>query len=294
MTVVQERLEGATIELAASAAGVGPAGGSQRPVKTPRWRRMIAPLALFAVIVAGWEGLSLLVRGGRAFLVPSPWSVLTKGLLARDAYTQILPSFLRTAELAGIGLVVAIALGMAVGAVLYRFRWLERASFPYLVALQAVPVLAVAPLMAVAFGYSFFAKGIIVVMIAFFPIPTSFLLGLRSVDQGLDDMFRLHQVGWITRFRKLAFPNALPNLLTGFRISAGLAVVGAIVGEEFFQYGSPGLGMRLLQYLDQVEYHRLYGCLILSSILGVAFFTFFTWLSRRALGSWHESVQTDR
>jgi NitT/TauT family transport system permease protein len=294
MTVVQERLEGATIEPEASPAAAGPAGRTPRRAKTPRWQRLIAPLALFAVIVAGWEGLSLLVRGGRAFLVPSPWSVLTKGLLARDAYTQILPSFLRTAELAGIGLVVAIALGMAVGAVLYRFRWLERASFPYLVALQAVPVLAVAPLMAVAFGYSFFAKGIIVVMIAFFPIPTSFLLGLRSVDQGLDDMFRLHQVGWITRFRKLAFPNALPNLLTGFRISAGLAVVGAIVGEEFFQYGSPGLGMRLLQYLDQVEYHRLYGCLILSSILGVAFFMFFTWLSRKALGSWHESVQTDR
>lgn len=256
-----------------------------------RWRRIAGPLGLLVLVIAAWELLSLSMHGGRAFLVPSPWSVLTKGLLARDAYSEILPSFVRTLELAAIGLGIAVALGMLVGAVLYRFGWLERASYPYLVAMQAIPVLAIAPLMAVAFGYSFFAKEVIVVMIAFFPIPTSFLLGLRSVDPGMEDVFRMHHTSWRTKFRKLALPNALPNLLTGCRISAGLAVIGAIVGEEFFQYGAPGLGMRFIQYLDQVEYHRLYGCLIVSSIMGVLFYSFFTWLARRLLGSWHESVQ---
>ncbi len=287
MTLLEERHD----QPAPVAPPQPPAAGSACPPARFPVRRLVAPLLLFVVVVACWEGLSRSMHGSRAYLVPSPWSVLTKGLLAHDAYSQILPAFGRTAELATTGLLVAIALGLAVGALLYRFHWLERASFPYLVALQAIPVLAVAPMMAVAFGYSFFAKAVIVVMIAFFPIPTSFLLGLHSVDQGMDDMFRLHQASWATRFRKLAFPNALPNLLTGFRISAGLAVVGAIVGEEFFQYGQPGLGMRLLQYLNQVEYHRLYGCLILSSILGMAFYGFFTWLSQRVLRSWHESAQ---
>lgn len=265
------------------------------PRKRRGWlRRFGPPVAFFAVIIAGWEGLSLHMHGSRSFLVPSPWAVLTKGLLAHSAYSQILPSFVRTSILAAVGLLVAMVIGMLVATLMYRFRWLEQASYPYLVALQAVPILAVAPLMAVAFGYSYFSKGVVVVLLAFFPIPTSFLLGLRSVDKGMEDMFRLSHAGWLTRFFKLAVPNALPNLLAGFRISAGLAVIGAIVGEEFFQSGQPGLGMRLLQYLDQVQYQRLYGCLILSSLLGIAFYLIFTWISRRVLSSWHESAQPER
>lgn len=268
--------------------------GPARPQSRRRLRQLGPPAALFVIIIAGWEGLSLLLRGSRSFLVPSPWTVLTQGLLASNAYSQILPSFLRTAVLAAGGLLAAVVLGMATGIVLYRFGWLETASYPYLVALQAVPILAVAPLLAVALGYSFFAKGVVVVVIAFFPITTNFLLGLKSVDHGLSDIFQLQRASWLTRFRKLALPTSLPNLLTGFRISGGLAVIGAIVGEEFFQSGAPGLGMRLLQYLDQVEYPRLYGCLLLSSLLGIAFYALFTWISKRALSSWHESAQPSR
>ncbi len=255
-----------------------------------RGRSILPPALLFCGILAVWEAISASLSPGRKYLLPSPQSVLVHGLLAHDAYSQILPSFVRTALLSLGGFLVAIVFGMIVAAVMYRFRWFERAAFPYLVALQAVPVLAIAPLMAVVFGYSDMAKGLIVVLIAFFPIPANFLLGLRSVDAGLVDLFRLHRTGWWTRFFKLALPNSLPQLLTGFRISAGLAVIGAIVGEEFFQAGVPGLGMRLLQYLDQVEYNRLYGALILSSLLGIGFYSFFTWLSHRLLRSWHESV----
>lgn len=252
--------------------------------------RFVPPIGLFVLIILVWEIISASLSGSRKFLLPTPQSVLVRGFFAHDAYSQIFPSFVRTAMLALGGFAVAIVLGMIAAAVMYRFRWLEKAAFPYLVALQAVPILAIAPLMAVVFGYSFVAKGIIVVLIAFFPIPANFLLGLRSVDTGLDDLFRLHRASWWTRFRKLAFPNSLPQLLTGFRISAGLAVIGAIVGEEFFQAGVPGLGMRLLQYLQGVEYNRLYGALILSSLLGISFYLIFTWIGHRVLRNWHESV----
>ncbi len=248
------------------------------------------PVVLLLVILIVWEAISASLPSGRKYLLPSPQSVLTRGLLAHDAYSQILPSFVRTALLSLGGFLVAIVLGLVLAALMYRFKWAEVASFPYLVALQAVPILAIAPLVAVVFGYSYLAKGLVVVIIAFFPIPASFLLGLKSVDSGLIDLFRLHDANWRTKFFKLAVPNALPQLMTGLRISAGLAVIGAIVGEEFFQAGIPGLGMRLLQYLDQVEYNRLYGTLILSSLLGISFYLFFTWLSRRLLMNWHESA----
>ena len=256
--------------------------------------RFLPPVAMFVVVIAFWQWLSSSLSHGRQFLLPPPLQVVRQGLLVPGAYDQILPALARTTEVAAAGLLIAMVLGVATGTLLYRFGWLERAAYPYLVALQAIPVLAISTLMAVAFGYTFFAKMVIVVMIAFFPIPTSFLLGLKSVDRGLMDLFALHQAGWVTRFFKLALPNALPQLFTGFRISAGLAVIGAIVGEQSFQSGAPGLGMLLLQYIDYVEYARVYGCLIVSSLLGIVMYSLFTWLSRRLFGSWHESVRHER
>lgn len=275
-------------------AGPGAPAAVAPPGKKRRWpARFLPPVGMFVVVVGLWQLVSSALSNGRQFLLPPPWTVLTQGLVDPSAYNQILPALARTTEVAVFGLVVAIVLGVTTGALLYRLGWLERASYPYLVALQAVPVLAVADLLAVAFGYTFTAKMLVVVMIAFFPIPTSFLLGLKSVDRGLLDLFALHQSDWLTRFFKLALPNALPNLFTGFRISAGLAVIGAIVGEQSFQAGVPGLGMLLLQYIQYVEYAQVYGCLIVSSLLGISMYMLFTWLSRRLFGHWHESVQRD-
>jgi NitT/TauT family transport system permease protein len=134
---------------------------------------------------------------------------------------------------------------------------------------------------------------LVVIIIAFFPIPAAFLLGLKSVDRGLVDLFALHRAGWWTRFFKLALPNSLPQLFTGFRISAGLSVIGAIVGEQSFQSGKPGLGMLIIQYVDYVEYDQVYAVIFASSLLGIFFFVLFTALSRRLFGHWHESLQPD-
>jgi NitT/TauT family transport system permease protein len=270
----------------------------ESPVATGRHRRSrlrrARPAAIaFVVVFGAWSIVAQLVLSGpKRFLLPAPWSVIAVGF-DHQSLAALLPAFGRTSELVVTGLVVALAVGIGTGTLLFRFGWLERASFPYLVALQAVPVIAVAPLMGVAFGYNFFAKLLVVVIIAFFPIPTAFLVGLKSVDRGLVDLFALHRAGWWTRFFKMALPSSLPQLFTGFRISAGLSVIGAIVGEQSFQAGKPGLGMLIIQYVDYVEYDQLYAVIFASSLLGIAFFFIFTWLSRRLFGHWHESIQAD-
>jgi NitT/TauT family transport system permease protein len=147
--------------------------------------------------------------------------------------------------------------------------------------------------MTVLFGYSFWAKSIIVVIIAFFPIPTTLLLGMKSVDTGLIDLFRLSGASWRTQLRKLALPSALPSLFTGLRISAGLSVIGAIVGELFFQQGNPGLGQRIYAYQTNMQYPQLYTAIIFSSLLGIAIFSFFGWFGHLAIRSWHESAAVD-
>jgi NitT/TauT family transport system permease protein len=256
----------------------------------------VLPASLTLVgFIGAWQFASTeMISHQRRFLLPTPGTVLTKGLLDGTTMRQVAASLWLTTQLSLFGLAVAIVMGSALGVAVFRFRWAERASYPYLVALQAVPVLAIAPLMTVVFGYSFWAKSIIVVIIAFFPIPTSLLLGMKSVDKGLVDLFRLSGASWGTQLRKLALPNSLPSLFTGLRISAGLSVIGAIVGELFFQQGSPGLGQRIYAYQTNMQYPQLYTAIIFSSLLGIAIFTLFGWAGHRAIRSWHESAAGDQ
>ena len=257
---------------------------------------VVVPAAVtLAVVVGIWEFVSTqLISHQRQFLLPPPLNVVTDGFFDARTMGQIGSSLWLTTRLSLFGLGVAILLGGLVGLAMFRFRWAERASYPYLVALQAVPVLAIAPLVTVAFGYSFWAKSIIVVIISFFPIPTTLLLGMKSVDPGLIDLFRLNGASWSTQLRKLCLPNALPALFAGLRISAGLSVIGAIVGELFFQQGSPGLGQRIYDYQTNLQYPQLYTAIICSSLLGIAIFTVFGWAGHLAIRSWHESAVDNR
>lgn len=266
-----------------------------QPAPSPRRLRRAAAsvgpaLVTLAALVGLWYFASYRLPVERQFLLPPPHKVIAEGVLDGQAFSEIMASMWLTTKLALFGLGVAIALGMLVGIAMYRSKRLERAAFPYLVALQAVPILAISPLMTIAFGYGFLAKSIVCVIIAFFPIPTNLLLGMKSVDRGLVDLFKMNGASWWTRLRKLALPNAMPNLFTGFRISAGLAVIGAIVGETFFQQGEPGLGSRLIEYRQRLRYEELYSCLLWSSLLGIAVFVFFGWLGNRVVRSWHASA----
>jgi len=252
---------------------------------------VVPAIGALALVIGFWQfAATEWISSHRRFLLPTPVNVLRHGLFDGRTMHQIGASLWLTTKLSLFGLGVAIVLGIAVGIAMFAFKWAERAAYPYLVALQAVPVLAIAPLMTVAFGYSFWAKSIIVIIISFFPIPTTLLLGMKSTDRGLIDLFRLSRASWWTRLRKLYLPNALPSLFAGLRISAGLSVIGAIVGELFFQQGKPGLGQRIYDYQTNMQYPQLYTAIIFSSLLGIAIFTFFGWLGHRAIRSWHESA----
>jgi NitT/TauT family transport system permease protein len=262
--------------------------------KARRVAALVMPaLILFAILIALWYWLASRLSPDRQFLLPTPGEVITEGFGNSQAMSEIMSSAWLTTQLALAGLGVAIVLGMLLAIAMYQAKSIERAFYPYLVALQAVPILAIAPLMTVAFGYGFWSKAIVCVIIAFFPIATNTLLGLKSVDRGMGDLFTLQRAGRVTRLRKLALPAATPAVFTGFRISAGLSVIGAIVGEQFFQKGEPGLGQRLVQYRVRIQYPQLYACLIVSSLLGIVVFLVFGWLSSRVLRSWHESASTD-
>jgi NitT/TauT family transport system permease protein len=160
--------------------------------------------------------------------------------------------------------------------------------YPWAVVLQTVPILALTPMLSFFFGFALTSRIIVAVIIAFFPIVSNTLFGLQSADQGMHDLFTLHRAGRMTRLWKLRFPAALPAMFAGFRVSAGLAVIGAIVGEFFFKQGQPGLGTNMSVYTSLLQGEQLWATVLTASLLGIVVFVFFGWLSRRVVGPWYQ------
>jgi NitT/TauT family transport system permease protein len=157
-----------------------------------------------------------------------------------------------------------------------------------MVVLQTVPILALTPFLSFFFGFALTPRVIVAVIIAFFPIVSNTLFGLQSADVSMHDLFTLHKAGRWTRLWKLQFPAALPAMFAGLRVSAGLAVIGAIVGEFFFKQGQAGLGTNMSVYTSLTEGEQLWASVLTASGLGIAVFVFFGWLSRRAVGRWYQ------
>lgn len=276
----------------------GEHGPLDLPPKGTPHRAMVAfknvfpPFVVSLLAIAAWYAVTYgLLDPSRRFLMPAPHDVLRTGFLEWDNLSEILRGAWLSFQVAFVGLALAIVLGMALAVAMSQARWIERSLFPYAVALQAVPILALVPLLGFWFGFSFTSRVIVCVIIALFPIVTNTLFGLLSAERGQHDLFTLHGASRWTRLRKLQFPAALPAIFTGFRISAGLSVIGAIVGDFFFRQGQPGIGQLIDRYRARLMSEELFAAIIISSLMGIVVFWFFGWLQQRVIGHWHEQAR---
>ncbi len=272
------------------------AGPVVRPARRPvagagKAIRTVGPPVLVAAGIVGlWLVLSYWVLAPRQrFLLPPPQRVVKVGFLETHNLTEILRALWSTTQVALVGLAIAIVLGMVFAILMAQAQWVERSFYPYAVILQTIPIIALVPLIGFWLDFNFRSRVIVCILIALFPIITNTLFGLKSVDRGLVDLFRLHHAGRLTVLRKLQLPAALPAVFTGFRISAGLSVIGAIVGDFFFRQGEPGIGRLIDTYRLQLASERLFTAIFFSSLLGLAVFWFFGFVGDRAVRSWHES-----
>lgn len=274
--------------------------GTATAATVPRRRTNVArtvldtvavPLASFGAAIVAWYAVTYLVLGpDRRFLLPAPHQVLTVSLFDWSHLKPMLAALAVTTQVAAIGFVVAAVVGVAVGTLMSRARWIERAVYPYAVVLQVIPILAIVPLIGLWFGYGMFARVLVCVIIAAFPIITNTHFGLRSVDHGQHELFTLARASRWHRLTKLELPSALPSILTGVRTAAGLVVVGAIIGDMFFAKGQPGIGTLLDVYRSRLQSEDLFAAIVLASVLGVAVFMVFGAVSRLLIGGWHSSA----
>ncbi|MDA2945328.1 MAG: ABC transporter permease [Actinomycetota bacterium] len=251
---------------------------------------IVPPLVLGAFVLLGWYGVSyLLLDPKRRFLLKPPHEVLQQGFLEWSTFSEMLSGLWSSTKVAMIGLVIAIAIGFVLATIMSQARTIERAVFPYMVTLQAIPILAIVPLISFWWGTGQRSRVIVCVIIALFPIIVNTLFGLQSAERGMHDLFTLHHASRVTRLRKLMFPAALPAIFAGLRISAGLSVIGAIVGDFFFGRGDVGIGQLLRRYSSQLMGEELLAAVIMSSALGVTVFLTFGWIQNVAIGKWHET-----
>jgi NitT/TauT family transport system permease protein len=259
----------------------------------PRWKRIasiIAPPVVLGVVVMGfWYAISYgLLEEQRRFLLRPPHQVIQKGFLDWATFSEILSGLWSSTRVALIGLAIAIALGLFLAIVMSQAKMAERAIFPYMVTLQAIPILAIVPLISFWFGTGQTSRVVVCVIIALFPIIVNTLFGLQSAERGAHDLFTLHHASRLTRLRKLMFPAALPAIFAGLRISAGLSVIGAVVGDFFFGRGDVGIGNLLRRYAARLQGEELLAAVIMTSFLGVAVFWTFGLIQNRAIGKWHD------
>lgn len=197
----------------------------------------LVPLGL-ATFLLLWEGVAR-VGGYPEFILPSPGRVVARLVALAAGGSLWWHAWITVQEILG-GLALGLTTASALGYVLARFHRLERLLSPYIVASQAIPVVALAPLLVIWFGFGGLSKVLVCALVVFFPVLVNTVVGLRGVDPHLRDLMRTYEANRWQTFRLLELPAALPVLLGGLKVGVTLSVIGAVVGE--FVGADRGLG----------------------------------------------------
>src|SRR6202048_2689562 len=244
------------------------------------WINRNAPvLCVFAAIFAGWE-LAVRTLGIPDFILPSPSVIVVKIFVSWQLL--LVNAFVTLEEiLLGFALSVLIAVPLAV-AVVYS-RIFERVAFPFLVSLQTIPKVALAPILVIWLGYGIMPKVMVAFLISFFPIVINSVIGMRSAEKEMIYLVQSMGASELTTFLKIRLPKALPSIFGGLKVGMGQAGGGARVGE--FIAGESGLGYLQLISHVRLDTPLLFAAVVVLSMLGVLLFNVVGWIERLAL-SW--------
>lgn len=254
-----------------------------------RWREMLVSVVLIGAVaffvIAIWQWI--VVRSDLPkMLLPSPMEVLRTAWLERQTLSACA---LVTATTAIISLIVALLLGGSLSILFSQSSAIRRAVFPYVVFLQTVPIVAIAPLLVTWSGYNFRSAVIATVVICLFPIINNTTTGLLTIRREHEELFRLYGAGRIQRMLSLQIPGAVPSIMLGLRISSGLAVIGAIVAEFFVSNGASnynGLGALMTGWQTMGRTDALMSALFASAAVGLLLFGLVQLVTATALRRW--------
>ena len=249
-------------------------------------KNFIPPILVLVIFLIVWSIAAHLYN--MAFLLPNPLEVAQAFVADID---MVIGGLWITFQEALYGYLLAISIGITFAAIMSQSKLLERSFYPYAILLQTLPAVAVAPLIVLWFGFEMKSVIIISLIISLFPIINNTLLGLKSTSINLVELFQMHNQSRFVNFFKLRLPAATPHIIAGLRISAGLSVIGAIVGEFIIGSGSEGggLGVMIMYAQASMETPLVMALILTATALGFAFFMSVTTLGYYLLHNWHES-----
>lgn len=238
------------------------AGASPRALAA----RALPPLCLGVIVVALWQAY-VAISGVRESIFPSPLEVARA--LVRDRSVLLSGTGTTLSEIL-LGFAAAIVVGVALALAVSSSRLIERALYPWLVVTQMIPVPAIAPVVVLWTGFDIRPRVIVIALVSFFPIAVNTIDGLRATDAELLGLLRTLGAGRRQLFRVAKLPAALPYLFSGLRVSAALAVIGAVFAEWVGSSG--GLGYLILTYNSQTETPDVFAAIVVLAAIGVALF----------------------
>ncbi|MCU1701677.1 MAG: hypothetical protein JWR34_7740 [Mycobacterium sp.] len=263
------------------------------PVRTTasaraRIRRIAPPVGAFTLVIATWQ-LIITIFDVPSYMLPSPLTLLRT---LWDERTSIWQPTWVTVQESYLGFVVATVAGVAIALVMMRWNIAERGFYPYLIVLQTIPIVAIAPLFVVWIGPGQTTNMLVGAMIALFPVAANALHGLKSIDRNLVQLYGMAGAAPRVTLFSLRLPGASPSILTGMRIAAGASVIGAIVGEFVAGVGGGegGLGYIITQSAVQLRTPQLFVAVVMASVVSLVLFGFVVLLERLLLSRWHESA----
>ncbi|WP_425430614.1 ABC transporter permease [Devosia indica] len=250
--------------------------------------RIVIPFIMVALAIGLWQ-LHITVNEVPRYIMPAPGDVIAA--LYTD-WGTLSPSLLVTLRITFLALGIALVGGVGLAIILVQSKWIELAIFPFAVILQVTPMIAIAPLLIIYMPDTQSALLTCAFVVAFFPILSNMVAGLKSVDHNLLNLFELYGANRWQTLLYLKLPASLPYFAAGLRIGGGLSLIAAVVAE--FAAGSAGKGaglaFRLLESGYRLNYPRLYAALILLMVTGVAIFAATSLIAWLLLHRWHESA----
>jgi NitT/TauT family transport system permease protein len=252
-----------------------------------QWPSIVLSIVVAAVIfVIAWKAV-VVVGGYPVFILPAP-ELVAQRFITAWADGTIQPHFIATLWEIIIGFLVGATLAVIVGYLLARSPLAERLLSPYLVAAQATPILALAPLLVLWLGTGLLPKVVICALIVFFPVAVATMVGIRSVDKRLLELGRsLRATRWQV-FRHLELPAALPQIFGGMRVGVTLAVIGAIVGE--WAGADKGLGVLINVARGSLfDFPLFFATLLTIALIAVVLYVIVVLVERVVVGSWRYS-----
>jgi NitT/TauT family transport system permease protein len=250
---------------------------------------MAIPTIIGAIAIGFWEAIVRYLEIPK-YILPTP-SAIAIALVENHATLGI--ALWNTLKITLAAFFAALILGVSFAVLFAQSRLLEISLFPYAVILQVTPIVSIAPFILIWVGLDHIERALLILatIVAFFPILSNTILGLKSVDHNLHNLLDLYGASRWQRLTELQFPTALPYLLGGMKISGGLALIGAVVAEFVAGSGTgTGLAWRLIEAANRLDIPLMFAALILLSALGVTIFFSLSALERLLLHKWHESI----